>query len=304
LQNQSQLSLNQAIKTAEKETRKRGFNLWLVAKLFIPKAKRGYVYLSHMYFRWLDDFVDNPQNDKAAKKNLISRQQEIIQMADSSSQFSTNIEKEYYLYYFIKYLNENRQTYFLKYLCNIIKSFEMDIARLESDGIFSRAELTEYLDLLNEAIFRLSLIFIPTKDGPEKIKGFIGNFFWYILTIRDFKEDVKSGFINISREDIRIFNLNAGNILANSNRFLWLRENFSKIIAIMDEESTTLKKMSLLVKFIWLLSYFNLFGELNRLKYYKYEFATEINKQYWKEIKSFIESTVICLRFSIKVLLK
>ncbi len=257
-----------------------------------------------MYFRWLDDFVDNPRNDNAAKKNLISRQREIIQMANSSSKFSANFEKEYYLYYFIRYLNENQQTYFLKSIYDVIKSFEMDIGRLEGDGIFSRSELKEYLALLNEAIFRLSLVFIPFKQNPEGIKGFIGNFFWFVLAIRDFEEDVKSGFINISREDIRIFNLNAGNILTNSNRFLWLNENFSKIFEIMDEESITFKRMPLLVKIIWLPSYFNLLGELNRLKYYKYEFASEFKKNYLKEIKSFIEAMVICLRFSIKVLFK
>ena len=131
MQNQSQLSLKQAIKTAEKETRKRGFKLWLVAKLFIPTAKRGFVYLCHMYLRWLDDFVDNPRNNIGAKKNLIDRQREIIRISNSTSQFSSHVEKEYYLFYFIRYLIESQQIYFLKYLYNVIKSFEMDIARLE-----------------------------------------------------------------------------------------------------------------------------------------------------------------------------
>lgn len=257
-----------------------------------------------MYLRWLDDFIDNPLNNIEAKKHLINRQREIIRISNSTSQFNSAFEKEYYLFYLIRYLVENEQVYFLKYLNSAFKSFEMDIARLEGDGIFSQNELKEYSELINEAIFKLSLLFIPTKGKPEEIKDFIGNFFWHVLSIRDFEEDVKSGFINICREDIRTFHLNTNNILADANRFLWLKKNFSKIIEIMDEESKTLRRMPLLVKVIWLLSYFNLLGELNRLKYYKYKFATEINKQYWKEFKSFTESMFICLRFSIKVFFK
>jgi phytoene/squalene synthetase len=296
-------SLEQSFRYARAFARKRSWKLWLVAQLFIPPSKRRFVFLSHMYFRWLDDFIDNPQNNIAAKKNLINRQHKLIQNTVNSSEFNFSFKEEYYLHYLIKYLIEKQELYFLKYLDNIIKSFEMDIARLEGDGIFTESQLEEYLNVLDESIFRLSLLFIPTRKQHEDIKGFIGNYFWYVLAIRDFKEDVESGYINICREDISKFNLDSQNILADTKRFIWLQMNFSKILKIMDEEMIILKKMPLLVKMVWLPNYFNFTWELNRLKYYEYKFAVEIKKKYLKEIISFIESMSIFIKFSARVFL-
>lgn len=297
------LSLEQAIKNAEKKTRNRAYKLWFISRLFIPKAKRGFVYLLHSYLRWLDDFVDNPANDCDTKKSLINRQKEIIQTGIASSSFNSINTQEYYLFYFIRYLVESNQNYFLAHINNLIKSFEMDIERLRRDGVFSESELNEYLKLSNEATFQLSLAFIKSAKKPEELKGHIGNFFWYILTVRDFKEDIESGFVNLSKEEIQKYNINLTTILNDPNRFLWLKEKYPQIMELMREESKTLKRMPLVVKIVWLPSYFNLLWELNRHKYYNFQFAVEFKKNYLKEFVSFIEAIIICTKFSIDVLL-
>lgn len=300
---QKHLDIEQIIKNAEKETRKRAFKLWLISK-FIPKAKQGMVYLLHSYLRWLDDFVDDPSNHCEEKRKIIKQQYNLIRLATCSSQFTTEYEKEYYLFFFIRHLVENNQLYFLQYINNIINSFEMDVARLQAGGIFFQSELEQYLKLLNEATFRLSLAFIPSLTTPEKLNGYIGTFFWYVLSIRDFEEDVKAGFINLSHEEIQKYNINPNNILEDSNRFVWLKEKFHGIINLLAAESETLMYMPIRVKIIWLPSYFNLLWELNRLKYYNFRFALSIKKNYLKEFASYLEAFIICLKFSIRVLNK
>lgn len=299
--NTDQISLIQAIKAANKATRKRGFKLWFATQLFISQKKRGYVYLLHMYLRWVDDFIDDPRNSIWAKRTFITHQRDLMARKLHGENIKVTTQEEDYLLHFIIYLIKNNKLDFIDYLENTFKSFEMDTGRLENDGVFSKSELSEYLTLLNEAIFKISFLFIPTKKNHKEINGFIGNFFWYVLAIRDFKEDINAGFINISREDLNKYNLDNRNLLKDDRRFLWLKENYTRILELLEDELIVMSKMPFFVKVVWGLSYFNLVGEFQRVKVYDFKFGIEVKKEPVKEFKTIISSIYIGIQIFLKI---
>ena len=301
--NNALLSLNKLVSITRTSTRKRAFKLWLYAHLFTGPKKRKYIYLIHIYFRWLDDFIDNPKNSPLSKKNLINRQRELLQKIISGYVVKLNFTEENCLFYFVEFLMKKNEICMTKYLDNLFKVFEMDISRVENDGIFSESELKEYLTLQNESFFRIFSIFVPRPKSQKEIEGYIGLFPWHVLSLRDFEEDVESGFINICREDINKFNLDVINIMTDSNRFYWLKENYPKILGILEKEISIMNKMPSVIKIAWGLSYIHLNWEFNRLKYYDYKFGVTLKKDLVREFKVMTSTTWLGFQIFVKVFL-
>ncbi len=299
-ENDGQISLIAAITAANKATRKRGLKLWLAAQP-LGRKQRGFVYLVHMYLRWVDDFIDNPLNSISVKRNFISRQREIMLNVLRFENVSLNSYEENYLLYFLQYLIETDRLDFVTYLNNTFKSFEMDIDRLDNDGMFSESELSEYLTLLNESIFKISFLFIPMRRNFKELNGFIGTFFWHVLAVRDFKEDIDAGFINISRENVKRYNLNTENLLEDNKRFLWLRETYPQLMRMLDEELIILSSMPFFVKSVWILSYFNLIGEIIRVKLYNFKFGVRFRKVFKKECQIIVYTILMSIKIFGKV---
>lgn len=300
----TRISLRQATKSASSETRKRAFKLWIAARLFASYKNRGYIYLSHAYLRWIDNFIDDPLKSTSTKKNFLSNQLNLLQNYSTLEDVNLHEKEEFYIYYLVKHFAEIEEVDFVNCFNNILKSFEMDVNRLESDGMFSESTLREYLTLLNESIFRISFYFIPIKRSKKDIKGFIGNFFWYVLAIRDFKEDLDAGFINILREDIKKYNLDNSNLLEDNKRFDWLKDHYPKLQQVLNDELIIMSKMPFFVKILWVMSYFNLIGEFVRIRYYDYKFGMELMKNPIKEVKILMSTLDMSIRILVKVFLK
>lgn len=96
---------------------------------------------------------------------------------------------------------------------------------------------------------------------------------------------------------IKKHNLDSRNLLDDSKRLLWLRENYTKILELLDEELIVMNKMPFFVKTVWVLSYFNLIGEFNRVKFYDFKFGVELKK----EIKTMISTIHMGIQIFVKV---
>jgi len=299
------LSFNETAEIAGNFTKQHDKNLWRFSNLLYSKKLRRYFFFIYSYLRWVDDFIDDPKNSVPEKINFISHQREVLLKTLSKKNVKFTAPEENYLFYYIDHLMKTNELDFIRYVDNTFKSFEMDIKRLEGDGMFSESMLSEYLRILNEAIFRTSFLFIPMKKSSKEQKGFIGIFIWYTLMILEFKKDVEAGFINISRENVKKYNLDADNLLEDNKRSIWLRNFYPKIVQILEEELLVMNKMPFFVKIVsmivWMLSYNNLIEEFNRVKFYDFKFGMKLKKEFPKEVKTFISTIHMSIHIFAKV---
>ena len=284
------IELNELIKIAEQLTRKRSSKLWVVTRILVSKKYRGYGHLVHMYLRWVDDIIDNPNISVAEKENFVHRQLKL--MADISRLDEIKIEdmNEACLFFLNKYATENRRADIITYLKINFQAAMLDIHRLRNEGNFTSAEEEEYVTKLVSPVFFLTVCFISPKLIINENANHIGEFFYYSLSFKDFDEDMAAGFLNICKEDIIKYNVDAKNIFFDSNRFQWAKDRYPMIMKKMYDELKILRRMPFKVKLFWSPAYINVYRYLTRVKIYNYHFGFEIKKSLSQELKILIST--------------
>ncbi|MEJ2617869.1 MAG: hypothetical protein P8Z35_23140, partial [Ignavibacteriaceae bacterium] len=301
-----EINLDEASRISGKITRKRSPKLWLISHLMIPKEKRKYVFLSFGYLRWVDDFVDNPFN--TGKLEFIENQLNLLSFFTESSLYEyeklkarIKNKEEFFLYYCISYA---------KLIDNIdpiyegkrnLEAIKMDAIRLRKQGIFTKQELNLYIHNLVGSVFNLSYNLFCPSVKIEKDDKFLGSFLHYVLMFRDFFEDLDSGYINYTREEIEKYNLDINNIKEDKNRITWMIDKYNECMKILENDIKVLKSLPVKLKLFWHPIYPYMIYELIRIKIYDYNFGIKCEKKFLKEIRLYSELSRVLLKFYFKV---
>ncbi|HSP89078.1 MAG TPA: squalene/phytoene synthase family protein [Ignavibacteriaceae bacterium] len=295
------ISLHQSFKISNSYTRKRSIKFWIIAHLLIPREGRKYVYMCFNYLKWVDDFVDNPGIDKSDKLNFIENQLHLLSNLSKGDKVDLKSNEEYFLYYLIQYANSIINYDLIKEIRNSVESIQMDVNRLFKDGIFSFSQLNQYIDKLNRPVFNLTCIFLlPSVKIPENNK-YVGKFVWKVLILRDFFEDLDSGYINISREEIEKYNLNIFDLKNDGNRFNWMKDKFSEYLNVLNEDIMIFKSIPLKVKLFWIPIYPQMIYELLKIKNYDYRFGIKHKRYFIKELKVYFQTFLLSIKFLARV---
>ena len=295
------ITFKEAVKKSRRNTLKRAPKLWLISHLLFSREKRKYVYLCFSYLRWIDDFVDNPFNN--GKVEFIENQLNLINnlTKSDSEEFRPIKERlehpeEIFLSYCVDYA---------KSICNYnliyegrrnIEAMKMDALRLGCRGLFSNEELDRYIEKLVSPIFNLSCyLFFPSIKIRNNDK-YLGKFLQYVLMLRDFDEDLNSGYINLTREEIDKYHLDINNLENDKNRFNWARDKYYESIKILNEEINIFRSLPLKLKLFWSPIYPYMIFELNKIKFYDFDFGTKKRKIFFKELKIFFASVSLTLK--------
>jgi hypothetical protein len=288
--------LSQIIKTASVFTRKYAFKLWTISHLMLPQKRREYALLCFYYLKWIDDFVDNPENQQKTKKEFIDKQFRLIEAFKKNEQAGFSGNEELIIYYLIRYAGTINNYSIIDEIKKSLQSIRMDVERLSCKGVFSSNELKLYSQLTVQPVFNLAYYFlIPSEKNPITRKC-LGYFIYYVLLQRDFFEDIEMGYINISEEEIEKYNLDTKGLKEDPNLSLWMRDKYSEYLEILGKEIVLFKSMPLRIKLFWAPIYPYMIYELMKFKTYGFVFGEKKKININKEIKTSMSAIFLITR--------
>jgi hypothetical protein len=261
---------------------------------------RKYAYLCFSYLKWVDDFVDNPNIDKNKKLKFVENQLRLLSSICKGEEADLNSNEEVFLYYCINYAISIDKHNVIKEGKESIESIAMDANRLFNNGIFSASELNDYGIKTVRPVFNLSYYaLIPSIELPQNNK-YAGRFIWFVLNLRDFFEDIDSGYINISREELKKYEIDRHN-LQTKNLTVWMKDKYEEYMSVLNEDITILSYMPIKVKLFWGPIYPYMIYELIRIKVYNYEIRRKLKKNLVKEFKVFTQTFSLSVKFFLRI---
>jgi len=267
--------------------------------VLIPPKAGKFVFLSYSYLKWADDFADNPEISKDAKKEFIEYQLNLLEGIIHNSSVQLKNNEEFFLYHFCK-CAEKENPKIILYLKNILKSIKLDIERLWEGGVFYAVDLKRYIELQTKASFNLVYnVLLPDSNLEEN--NYLGRFLWQVRMMKDFQEDQDSGYLNISWEESDFYRLNPKEIMSSPNMKEWVMHNYAECMDILKNEILIIKSLSFKPKIVFAFIYQALFLELIRVKEYNYVLNDINKKKVTKEIKTYFSSLILTLKFYLNI---
>lgn len=252
------------------------------------------------YLKWADDYVDDPQNDKQSKLSFIDKQVNLVaELKDGEDSYLQ--QEEYLLYHLINYALAENKPQIINEIKESLESIKMDAVRIQDDGMFNQDEFSLYLRKVVQPVFNLTYYFLKPSAKLSDKDNYIGKFVWQVLIIRDFFEDIDSGYINIPQEEITKYKLYPDNLKKDENRFLWFKEKYPEYIKTLEDDIRIFRKMPLKIKLFWAPIYPYMIYELLKVKEYNYYFGDKHSKSIIKELKILGKTALSVTGFYLKI---
>ncbi len=228
-------------------------------------ARGDFLEAYYVFMRCVDDIIDGDAK-------LPTRYKSTVCFIDHKINFAATPENpEDSLDYLLLYANELSKKFdqdFSAETNNILHSLRFDAKRAGEDEIFMESELNNHFYLLDiKGTIRAALKIFGEEPEKHTILGQLGTASRIYYNLRDYAEDVKAGFFNISAEDCERFGIKKDNISLSSpavkNWFLYQTEMGVKLL----EEYKLLKAEP---QFKWLTNVtLNLAFEMPATHYFK-----------------------------------
>lgn len=184
---------------AETITRSASKQTYLTIRYFADRELVSDAYRAYAYFRWVDDCLDADLLSAAERSNFIKRQQSLLETCYLGQQPGELSSEEWMLADLIRN-NPQRSTGLELYLRNMMAVMAFDWRR--RGRMITQAELDEYTHLLAIAVTEALHYFIgrncPSPSGEARYLAVQGAHVIHML--RDFQEDLQTGYINIPSE--------------------------------------------------------------------------------------------------------
>ncbi|MHA1994146.1 MAG: squalene/phytoene synthase family protein [Candidatus Hodarchaeales archaeon] len=179
---------------------------YLIILLMVDKKLTDECFKAYAYFRWLDNVVDEnnlPQNEVRA---IISRQKELINQLYNQEKIKPTSQEEEFLIDLIR-KDRNENSYLQSYIRNFTSILEFDSTRKHK--IVSNDKIRWYHQTVGKAVTDCIFHFIGNgAHYPESKKCYLAAEAAHIThMLRDYIEDVRSGYLNISKEDLNVYEI-------------------------------------------------------------------------------------------------
>jgi len=286
------LSLQDAFKEARNIVKSTSPKATTLFDVIVSKSIVEFLNLCHGYLRWVDDIVDDRNIALTKRKIFINRQKQLIKSYRNDSWVEPEQIEEYFIFYFVKFALQNDLEILVESVYNMVDTISWDVYRLENDGIFTKAELDDYVNIQSQSINAILFYFINELNPNEynyKNLG-ISNVNAKLFMFRDLEEDIDVGLINISREDIKKFNLDVKNLKQDKNLNKWIEQQVKNIIDNLYIVSTQLKQTPLKTRLIHFYVDFYYLPKIIRFKAYGFYLGSSNKKNVYKEINTFWQS--------------
>lgn len=167
--------------------------------LLADRKRRQDAFQAYAYFRWLDDILDCGSGTVGEKTAIVNQQMEILEACYRGA-VPTNVRQEEQMLVDLIRDDDGKDSGLQTYLRNMMMVMEFDVQRCGK--YISQAELTHYTHLLSTAVTELLYFIIGNKGAPNgnehRYDAVSGSHVVHML--RDLKEDIQTGYYNISSE--------------------------------------------------------------------------------------------------------
>jgi hypothetical protein len=293
------ISFKATLRFATISTRHRAKRLYLISHVMSSKRFREVEYLGHSYLRWIDDVIDNSKESTKTKKNFLSAQAEYFEQLENGSDVIPKCIEEACFYFFIKKCNELQLSRLIKSVKEIFSAFEIDLDRFSSDNYLTEQRQSNYIKLIHKGMF--DFIYLLLMGKPSEKDKFVGPFFWHVNTLRDLKEDLQTGVINITREEIKQFEIKPSLQLNDPNLTFFIKHKVGFIEELLWKEVKDLQFMPLKVRLFWSVGYIPMIFTINRIESYNYQLACMHDNSIITEMKVLIKSMLKIIRIFSRV---
>lgn len=293
------IDLQTAFNLAENTAKSKSPKATFILDLIVGKNIRGYLNLCYAYLRWVDDFVDNPQHNIREKISFVGRQKILIDDFSSSKQAAQISFEESFLFHLIKFALSRQKTFLIDALKMLVDTIEMDALRLVHNGVYNKEEMKTYIEKNSKAFFDIITWFVAPNNPYTSQNIYCGKFATRLFMLRDFEDDVKIGFINITKEDLERYDLDEHSLYINKNLNKWAEQQFNEIIEQLFIEALTVKSFPFKLKLFNYYSQIYYLPKLLRIKAYNFNLRKAPSKKIKNEIKVYSQFVLISIKLLI-----
>jgi phytoene/squalene synthetase len=199
-------SRKRLIRLAKERAKTENSAAFYLARLLYDRGTLPLFCLGYAYFRWVDDFIDDPMHSERSCRAFITCQQKLIDAAYQGEIWSTDRIEEQMVQYLVEVDFQER----LKpYIQDMLAALVWDTRRR---GQFSdRSALQAYSLALGRAYTNALQAFVTQShvypDAPGRYAA--GTAAHLVHLLRDFVQDWEAGYYNISRQEMAEFGLDA-----------------------------------------------------------------------------------------------
>src|SRR4030042_3249160 len=200
---------------------------YLLVRLFCRRDDRRIAYSLYRYFRQCDDYIDDPDRDQREKLSFLDRQRRLI-----DKMYNGHLENDSQLAVIINY-DRRHHNAFKNIFYEMLDIFEFDAQR--GNKASGAKSLIDYSLKLSHAYTTLLIMFLKPEHKINEQDIQLAHGCHLVHMLRDYYEDQKLGYLNISREEKQKFVLDNPD---SENFRQWVKER----ISFLDEKLKTGKK--------------------------------------------------------------
>jgi phytoene/squalene synthetase len=225
-------------------TRRASAQTYLTIRLLVDRGRSDDAYRAYAYFRWVDDVLDAPTHDRAARLQFLSRQKQLLEGLLAGMTPANLVPEEQML---ADVLAGRRDLHpgLRSYLERMMAVMEFDAGR--RGRLISGPELASYSQLLAGAVMDAIGYFIGHDhiypDGAARLQAVIGAHVIHML--RDTADDLDAGYFNVPRAMLEGRRLTPSDIHHPAYR-RWVRERVGEAHRCFGEGKGYLRRVGCL----------------------------------------------------------
>ena len=179
-------------------TRRASAQTYLTIRLLVDRGRADDAFRAYAYFRWVDDVLDAPTHDRAARQQFLSRQKKVLEGLLAGVIPAYLLPEEQMLADVLAG-RRDRHPGLRSYLERMMAVMDFDAGR--RGRLISGPELAGYSQLLACAVMDAIGYFIGHDhvypDGAARLQAVIGAHVIHML--RDTADDLEAGYFNVPR---------------------------------------------------------------------------------------------------------
>jgi len=193
---------------------------FLLARLYCRRHDRYYSRLLYTYLRTVDDYIDTRERTPQEKQRFLRAQRNLIDdlYAGKVLQGSSMIAR-------IVLYDRCHDNMLRPFIARMMDIFEFDSARQYKN--VSEQELLDYSLALGSAYTQLLIRFVEPRYRVEQENVQLAHACHLSHMLRDFQEDLKLGYINIAKQDIKTYRVDPN--MQDDNFRKWLKDRIAGI---------------------------------------------------------------------------
>ena len=216
---------------------------YITAGLMVDRKLVDDAFRAYGYFRWVDDFIDVEARSKEDRTSFAARQKEIIEALYGGDRPADLTPEEEIIADLICKHRENGPG-LRSYISKMMAILVFDANRRGS--LISGEELKWYSEALGTSVIDAITFFVGNDRSYPRTDRYAAGIAAHIAhMLRDMRDDISDGFVNIPREFLQQHELGPEDVAHPAYRS-WVRERVDRARQLFDIGKRYLDRLSLL----------------------------------------------------------